>query len=326
MDYAEAGVDIDEEAAFVEALTSRLGPVRGESVEALGGYAGILRLGDKAMALSVDGVGTKLLVAEALGRLDTVGVDCVAMNVNDVVCTGVEPVAFVDYVAVEHLDREAAEQLGEGLARGCEIADVDLVAGETATLPEVVRGIDLVGCCIGFGEGEDVVTSRAQPGDTLVALASSGIHSNGLTLARRSVEDAGVALDEELGNSTVGEALLRPTEVYAEPVLRCYREGHSRAAAHITGGGLLNLERMGPNSYRIVDPPEPHAIFDTVQDAGAVSSGEMYRTFNMGAGIVMATSTPGDVVRIAGETGHEASVIGYVEGGSGVTVEGIGEL
>lgn len=329
MDYAEAGVDIDEEAEFVEALRSQIKGVRtglGTPIQLQGGYAGIVDLGDKVMALSVDGVGTKLLVADALRDYSTVGIDCVAMNANDVVCSGIEPVTFVDYVAVESHDRSVAEGLGEGLQRGCEQANVELVAGETATLPEMVNGVDLVGTCIGYGDRDDLVRDGAEPGDALVGLASSGVHSNGLTLARKAVETAG-GLSAELPDGTpAGEALLEPTTIYVEPVLRCLRDGAARAAAHITGGGLLNLERLGDYAYRITNPVQPHPIFDFIQEAGEVSEKEMYRTFNMGTGMILSTDTPDDAIEIAEEAGHDAFVIGRVTEGSGVAVKGVGEL
>lgn len=329
MDYAEAGVDIDDEAAFVEALTSGLSGVRtglGEPLEAPGGYAGLVSLGDHVMALSMDGVGTKLLVAEALGDFSTVGIDCVAMNANDVVCTGVEPVSFLDYVAVESHDAATAEQLGRGLQEGCERANVELVAGETATLPEMVHGLDLVGTCVGYGDRDDLAPGESEPGDHLVGLASSGIHSNGLTLARKAAEEAG-GFDAELPDGTpVGEALLTPTKMYVEATLECLRTGAAKAAAHVTGGGFLNLERLGPNAYRVTSPQNTPPVFDFVRKAADVSATEMYRTFNMGTGMVLATDAPDDAVAVAEGHGHEAEVIGRVREGDGVAVKGIGEL
>lgn len=329
MDYADAGVNIDEEARFVEALTSGLSGIRegtGSKIEVPGGYAGVSDIGEGVLAFSVDGVGTKLLVAEGMGRFDTVGIDCVAMNVNDVVCTGIEPVAMVDYVAVERHDEDVAEELGRGLAEGCRLANVELLAGETATMPEVVDGVDLVGACVGFGGREDLARGRAEPGDSLVGLESSGIHSNGLTLAREALDRSGIELDDRLGAGTVGEALMEPTEVYVEAVLRSFREGAAKAAAHVTGGGLLNLERLGDCAYEVSNPPEPRPVFELIGEAGGVPPEEMYRTFNMGVGMVVATERPEEVVRLAEEAGHRAREIGRADGGSGVTIEGVGEL
>jgi len=190
----------------------------------------------------------------------------------------------------------------------------------------MVNGVDLVGACIGYGDSEDLSPSRAKPGDHLVGLASSGIHSNGLTLARKSVKEAGMDFHDEFRDSTVGETLLEPTEIYVEPVLKSYRENLVKAAAHVTGGGLENLERMGPNAYRITDPPEPQPVFDLVQESGEVPDRKMYRTFNMGTGTVLATENPERVKEIARETGHEPFTIGTVRQGEGVAVKGIGEV
>src|SRR6056297_3474584 len=248
--YADAGVDIDASEAATAALVGAVSDIDNTT-----DYAGLLDIGDRYLALATDGVGTKLLVAEALGDYSTVGVDCIAMNANDLVAAGVEPVAFVDYLAVEEPSEEFSEQVGEGLAAGAEEAGVALVGGETAVMPDVIKGLDLAGTCAGLAPKDAVFPGEAEPGDALVGFPSSGIHSNGLTLAREAAQREG-GFDEPFpgdGYETVGEALLEPTRIYAY-LLDHLRERDVHAAAHVTGGGWTNLERMGEYRYEITDP------------------------------------------------------------------------
>ncbi|MFW5948706.1 MAG: phosphoribosylformylglycinamidine cyclo-ligase, partial [Halolamina sp.] len=289
--------------------------------ETEGDYAGLLDIGDRYLALATDGVGTKLLVAEALGDYSTVGIDCIAMNVNDLVAAGVRPVAFVDYLAVDEPDERFAEQVGEGLAAGADAAGLALVGGETAVMPEVVRGLDLAGTCAGLAAKDAVFPGSADPGDALVGWASSGIHSNGLTLAREAVTREYQYTDPYPGEryETVGEALLEPTALYTD-LLDPLREHGVRAAAHVTGGGWTNLERLGDYHYEIDDPWPRQSVFDFVQDLGDVSDEEMHRTFNMGTGFVAAVD-PEDADSLADETGGR--VIGEVEEGEGVAIRGL---
>ncbi|MFC5279426.1 phosphoribosylformylglycinamidine cyclo-ligase [Halorubrum rubrum] len=312
--YADAGVDIDASEAATAALVGMVG-------EGEGDYAGLLDIGDRYLALATDGVGTKLLVAEALADYSTVGIDCIAMNVNDLVAAGVRPVAFVDYLAVDEPNEAFAEQVGEGLATGAERADIELVGGETAVMPEVVRGLDLAGTCAGLAAKDGVFDGQAEPGDALVGWASSGIHSNGLTLAREAVTRKHEYTDPAPfeGYDTLGEALLEPTRIYTD-LLDPMREHGVRAAAHVTGGGWTNLTRLGARRYVIAEPFDAQPVFEFVQSEGNVSDEEMHRTFNMGTGFVAALS-PEAAESLAAETGGR--VIGRVEGGDGE--EGDGE-
>ncbi|MGM0448571.1 MAG: phosphoribosylformylglycinamidine cyclo-ligase [Methanobacteriota archaeon] len=309
--YADAGVDIDASEAATAALIGAVG----SGTEAEGSesdYAGLLDIGDRYLALATDGVGTKLLVAEALGDYSTVGIDCIAMNVNDLVAAGVRPVAFVDYLAVDEPDERFAEQVGEGLARGAELADMELVGGETAVMPEVVRGLDLAGTCAGLAAKDGVFDGRAEPGDALVGWRSSGIHSNGLTLAREAVTRDHAYTDPcPFGDyETLGDALLEPTAIYTD-LLDPMRDCGVRGAAHVTGGGWTNLTRLGANRYVVDDAFDPQPVFEFVQSEGRVSDEEMYRTFNMGTGFVAALD-PEDAVVLADAT--DGRVIGRVEG------------
>jgi phosphoribosylformylglycinamidine cyclo-ligase len=311
--YADAGVDIDASEAATAALIGAVGA----DTEAEGSgseYAGLLDIGDRYLALATDGVGTKLLVAEALGDYSTVGIDCIAMNVNDLVAAGVRPVAFVDYLAVDEPDERFAEQVGEGLARGAELADMELVGGETAVMPEVVRGLDLAGTCAGLAAKDGVFDGSAEPGDALVGWRSSGIHSNGLTLAREAVTRDHDYTDPCPfdGYETLGEALLEPTAIYTD-LLDPMRAHGVRGAAHVTGGGWTNLERLGDHRYVIEDAFDPQPVFEFVQSEGNVSDEEMYRTFNMGTGFVAALE-PDAAEELAAET--DGRVIGRVEPGT----------
>jgi phosphoribosylformylglycinamidine cyclo-ligase len=312
--YADAGVDIEASEAATAALIGAVG-------ESDGDYAGLLDIGDRYLALATDGVGTKLLVAAALSDYSTVGIDCIAMNANDLVAAGVRPVAFVDYLAIDEPDDTFAEQIGQGLSAGAEEADLELVGGETAVMPEVVDGLDLAGTCAGLAAKDAIFPGAAEPGDALVGFQSSGIHSNGLTLARTAVTREHEYTDScPFGEyDTLGEALLEPTRLYTH-LLDPMRANDVRAAAHLTGGGWTNLERLGDHRYVIEDAFDPQPVFEFVQEAGNVADEEMHRTFNMGTGFVCALA-PDDAEALAERT--EGRVIGHVEAGSGVSIRGL---
>jgi phosphoribosylformylglycinamidine cyclo-ligase len=287
--YTRAGVSQDEAdasvAALVEALAARPG---GESRQVLasGHYANVVRIDEATgIALTTDGVGTKLLVAEQLGRWDSVGIDCVAMNVNDVICVGAEPVAMLDYLAVDRADRAVAAQIGEGLARGAELAGIEIVGGELAQLGEIVKGLDLAGSCFGLVALDALVTGAAiEPGDPVIGLPSSGLHSNGFTLARSALAEIPME-DERLGRP-LGDVLLEPTEIYVKPVLELLRSpAEVRGLAHITSGGLGNLLRLETEAgFEIDDPLPVPAIFDLIRELGEVDDEEMREVFNLGCG------------------------------------------
>jgi len=314
--YADAGVDIEDSEAATAALVSAVSEV-GDTTE----YAGLVDLGEQYLALATDGVGTKLLVAVALEDYSTVGIDCIAMNVNDLVAAGVEPAAFVDYLAVDVPDEARAAELGEGLAAGAEEAGVALVGGETAVMPEVVNDFDLAGTVAGTATDDDLLDGEAEAGDVLVGFPSSGIHSNGLTLAREAADRAG-GFDEPFpgdGYDTVGEALLEPTRIYTY-LVDALHEYDVHAAAHVTGGGWTNLERMGAFRYEVTDPLPAQDVFAFVQDAGNVGDEEMHRTFNMGTGFVVAVEQSDADDLVAATDGQ---VIGEVSEGETVAIRGL---
>jgi phosphoribosylformylglycinamidine cyclo-ligase len=327
--YAEAGVDIERENASILALVKQLVHRRegvGRPIEMEGFFTALIDFGEFALSLSTDGVGTKIVVAEALGVWNTIGIDCVAMNVNDMICVGAEPLAFVDYFAVSRYDEAIAREVGEGLNRGAEMANVTIIGGEFATIPEIVRSFDLAGTCLGVVEKDRIITGRAvSPGDAIMGLPSTGIHSNGLTLARKVFQEAGLSYEDPLtgGRETVGEALLRPTAVYVKPVLGLVDTVEVHGLANITGGGFLNLPRMNPKAaYCIEELPEPQPIFAAIQEEGGISSEEMYRTFNMGMGfcVVVPEDSADDVL----EGVRGSRLVGHVEEGSGVHLRDLG--
>ena len=313
--YAETGVDIEASEAATAALIGAVGEFEGD-------YAGLVEIGDRYLALATDGVGTKLLVAEALDDYATIGIDCIAMNVNDLIATGVTPVAFVDYLAVEAPDDETAEQVGDGLSAGAERAEIALVGGETAVMPDVIRGLDLAGACAGLATDDELFDGEAEEGDLLVGLPSSGIHSNGLTLAREAVTRDHEYTDPfpQDDDRTIGEVLLEPTRIY-RGVLGPLHAAETHAAAHVTGGGWTNLSRMGEFRYVVEDPFDPQPVFEFVQAEGDVSDEEMHRTFNMGTGFVAAL--PEDDAEAVADELDDARVIGRVEAGDSVEIRGL---
>ena len=285
--YSDAGVDIDLEAAAIKALIKNLTFKRKGKHTMLGNvghFAGLIDFGSSALALTTDGVGTKMLVADKIKDWSTVGIDCIAMNVNDLYVMHMEPIAFVDYIATDILSAEKMAQIGIGLNEGARLANIDIVGGETASLKGLVNGLDLAGTCVGVQEKDRIVTGeKIRPGDVIVGVPSNGIHSNGLSLARMIVEKY-ADYDEKLRNGkTLGGELLTPTRIYHESLHvadTCMIHG----MCHVTGGGLLNFLRLSSFGFRFDNPITPPEIFRWIQEMGAISENEMYRTFNMGMG------------------------------------------
>ncbi|HJZ86922.1 MAG TPA: phosphoribosylformylglycinamidine cyclo-ligase [Polyangia bacterium] len=303
MQYRDAGVDIDAGAALVERIKKLAGATaRPEVLTALGGFAGAVAippgLREPILVSSTDGVGTKLKIAFATGRHDTIGIDLVAMNADDVAVTGAEPLFFLDYFACGRLEVGVAEQVIRGIADGCRLAGCALVGGETAELPGMYADgeYDLAGFCVGVADKARFVDGRAiEAGDRVLGLASSGLHSNGYALARKVLlERMGLALEKdvpELG-CTLAEELLRPTRIYARSLVALARADLLRGAAHITGGGLIdNPPRMLPPGLAIrldLRTWEVPAVFRLIAAGGPVDQREMLRTFNLGLGMVVA--------------------------------------
>jgi phosphoribosylformylglycinamidine cyclo-ligase len=302
--YAAAGVDLGQSDAAVAAIVARLARIElgrpSRSVLRGGHYASVLRVTDElGVALTTDGVGSKLVVAEQADRLETVGIDCVAMNVNDLICVGAEPIAMLDYLAVETADPERVGRIAEGLRVGAQAAGIEIPGGELAVLPELIRGhpsprgFDLCGAAFGTVALDAIVTGdEIAVGDALIGVPSTGLHSNGYTLARRALlGDGGLRLEDrpgELDGASVADALLEPTAIYVRAVLELLRSGVPvHGLAHITGGGLDNLKRLHDGvGYRLEDALPVPAIFALVQRLGSVPDEEMWRVFNMGCGFI----------------------------------------
>ncbi len=330
MTYAKAGVDIDKKSQSISALVEHLKFKRkgfGKPLDLPGHFTGLIDLGDVALTLATDGVGTKLLVADEMRKWDTIGIDCIAMNVNDTICVGAEPIAFVDYIAIDEPDEKRTAEIGKGLEVGARLSNMTIVGGEIAVLPELVKGFDLAGTCLGVVDKDRVVTGqRVRPGDAIIALPSSGIHSNGLTLARKIVERSGAGYRKKVKGlpRPMGMELLEPTTIYVKQVLGILNRHEVHGMANITGGGLRNLLRLKKGvGFEIEDPVRPNAVFSVLQELGGVSDKEMYQTFNMGMGYSMVV--PGGeadaCVRIAGKG---AKVVGHVVKKEGVRVPALG--
>jgi phosphoribosylformylglycinamidine cyclo-ligase len=290
--YVRAGVSQRHADAAVEALVASLRAIDtgkpSRVVELPGHYASVLRLDRRTgIAFGTDGVGTKMLIAERLGRFETIGIDCVAMNVNDLICVGAEPIAMLDFILCAEANPEICGQIGIGLRRGAELAGIEVPGGEIAQVGEVVSGWELSGSAIGLVALDAIVSGeRIEPGDALIGLPSSGLHSNGYTLARRVLEPIG--LDDELLGRPLGEVLLEPTEIYVRAVLELLGSPVDvRGLAHITGDGLNNLTRLAaPVGYQIEAPLTVPPVFGLIRELGGISDAEMDQVFNMGCGFV----------------------------------------
>jgi phosphoribosylformylglycinamidine cyclo-ligase len=332
LSYQSAGVNSEQLDSVMPRLVQwversfALRPGHGKVKLPLGYFANVIDLGHGVgLALSTDGVGTKLLVAQMLGKYDTVGIDCVAMNVNDVLCVGAEPLAILDYIAIEAPHADLLEQIAQGLYRGAELAGVTIPGGEIAQIAEMVHGtrrgyaFDLVGSCVGQVAMDRILVGQdIEDGDVVLGLRSSGIHSNGLTLARRVFFDRlGWAADHyvaELGR-TIGEELLEPTRIYVKEALALLNAGlRVKGFFHITSTGFLNLCRVDSQVGYVLDRvPEPPPIFPLIQEAGKVSEEEMFFTYNMGIGfcVVVHPDDAAPALEIVRRHGTESHAIGH---------------
>ncbi|HET7843966.1 MAG TPA: phosphoribosylformylglycinamidine cyclo-ligase [Xanthomonadales bacterium] len=331
MTYRDAGVDIDAGNAVVERIKPLVArTVRPGVLGGLGGFGGLFALGrnwrDPVLVSGTDGVGTKLKLAQVLGRHDTIGIDLVAMCVNDVLVQGAEPLFFLDYFATGKLDVDTTVAVVGGIAKGCEIAGCALIGGETAEMPDMYPPgeYDLAGFCVGAVERDALIDgSGIRAGDAIFGIASSGPHSNGYSLVRRIVKHAGADLSARLGERTLGEALLAPTTIYVKPILELLRATKVPGMAHITGGGLTeNIIRVVPDGLGIaIDTkswPQPE-VFRWLQQAGGVSDAEMHRTFNCGIGfcIVAPESQAQAIAGICAAHGLAHWRIGAIEPAAG---------
>ncbi|HVP61511.1 MAG TPA: phosphoribosylformylglycinamidine cyclo-ligase [Myxococcaceae bacterium] len=334
LNYKDAGVDIEAGDALVERIKPLAArTLRPEVVSGVGGFGGLFAIPpgkyrEPVLVSGTDGVGTKLKIALAAGKHDTVGIDLVAMSVNDVLTSGAEPLFFLDYLATGRLDVDQATEVVKGVAEGCARAGCTLLGGETAEHPGAHGNeYDLAGFCVGIVERSRILTGASiRPGDALVGLGSTGLHSNGFSLVRRILSDARVALDArppELGGKPVWEVLLEPTRIYVKDVLALLETVEVKGLAHITGSGLPgNVPRCLPEGTRAVLEarawPRP-AVFDWLQRLGGVSDAEMDSTFNMGLGMVamVAQASVQPAIALLSARGVPAWNVGRIEASTG---------
>jgi phosphoribosylformylglycinamidine cyclo-ligase len=326
--YRDSGVDTDEADIGLSRLVKRIThtwPHRGDfgAVQLpIGYFANVIDIGGTGLAICTDGVGSKAIIAQLMNCYDTIGIDCIAMNVNDLICVGAQPISFVDYIAFEHVDAQILDSIAIGLADGAEQAGISISGGETAQLEDVVRGFDLAGTAVGTVPLDKIVTGRhLEPGDCVIGIESSGIHSNGLTLARKAFfkRERRLPLDYPMPRTGIplGKELLCPTFIYVREVMEILRKVPDvKALINITSDGVLNLSRVDNTcvGFRIDELPPIPEIFKLIQEYGNVSTAEMFEVYNMGVGfcVVVGQSGVSLVLSILEQHRRKAWVIGEV--------------
>lgn len=327
--YADSGVDITKEEQAIKAILSSIKSKRSGIGKPMGGhYAGMIEFGEYALVLCTDGVGSKVKIASELKKWNTIGIDCIAMNVNDALCVGAEPLAFVDYLAIDDPDPSITHEIGKGLARGAELSNISIIGGETASLPEIINGFDLAGTCLAVTKKDSIITGdHIKPGDAIIGLSSSGIHSNGYTLARSIIDESSFSYhdqfpDSEYKDTTIGEVLLTPTSIYVKEIIALINQLPVKGLAHITGGGLRNLLRLNNKVMFVLDDLfTPPGIFTFLEKQGEIDPVEMYQTFNMGLGFAIIVKDEDkknamDILRSHSQV--SVKLIGHIEEGKGV--------
>jgi phosphoribosylformylglycinamidine cyclo-ligase len=292
--YKKAGVDISEIKKSQRAIGKLIESTHNlqkmaKMTHGFGHYAGIVEIpGGKLLATHTDGVGTKVIISNMLKRYDTIGVDCIAMNVNDIICIGATPISFVDYIAANKNDQKIFKQIVSGLVKGAKKASMPIVGGETAIMSDLISGrgfgFDLAGMVVGMlSKKEMVLGNKIKPNDVIIGIKSSGLHSNGYSLARKALLSKYSVKDNLKGVGNLGDALLRPTEIYVKPVLEALKKCKINGLAHITGGAFTKLLRLKQIGYHLDSLPKTPALMQLIEDTG-VKNEEMYKTFNMGIG------------------------------------------
>jgi len=320
--YQASGVNTDEAELGLKNITSRIENTWtrsgiGEVKLDIGYFANVVNIGGRGIAITTDGVGSKSIIASMLGKYDTIGIDCVAMNVNDLICVGATPVSMVDYIAVEQVNADILDQISIGLCEGARQSNISISGGETSQLPDIINGFDLSGTAVGYVNLKKILVGKnINEGDIVIGIESNGIHSNGLSLARHALFNK-VTIDhkfDELNNS-LGEELLRPTHIYVKEALSLLKRVKSiKSFAHITSDGLLNLTRVKSNVGFILDNlPIIPAIFSIIQGLGNVEYFEMFSVFNMGIGfcVVVDPSDVNKTIEVIQYFGKRAYEIGY---------------
>ena len=292
--YAEAGIDLSMEAQILKTINDYVKKSFqfGDVVAKEGHYANMIKLGDYGLALTSDGVGTKLLVAQDSGKLDTIGIDCVAMNVNDLLSMGIPPKAFVDYLAISELNKSQIEQIISGIYKGCELSGIPLLGGELATVPELLvdkkNAFDIAGTALGIVSLDSVIDgSEIKPGDSVIGISSSGLHSNGYTIVRKILSIKYLLTESFPWGRDVYEELLEPTRIYVKAILDLIENCSVSGLAHITGGGFKKLFRLTNYGFDLINFPKPLDIFHEILALGKISFQEMFSIFNMGIGFVV---------------------------------------
>jgi phosphoribosylformylglycinamidine cyclo-ligase len=338
MTYRDAGVDVTKIRTAQKSIGAIISSTHkfiaeGKVVSGFGHYAGLIKLRGNTLALHSDGVGTKVIIAQLMNRFDTIGIDCVAMNVNDVICVGARPIGFLDYIALRQPNEQLLQEIARGLVEGARQSETAIVGGETAILPDLLAGdenaFDLAGMVMGTVRGSPLLGNAIRPGDLILGVQSSGLHSNGYTLARKvllsrySIDDNAEHLVQ-----TVGEELLVPTRIYVKPVMEILKKKiNLHGIGHITGGAFKKLARLNHGvRYELDQLPSPTGIFRQIQVDGGIETKEMYRTFNMGIGLcLMCPPASAEAVRrIFSKHRMHSAIIGRVEKGSGEVIANIG--
>ncbi len=335
LSYRDAGVDIDSGNQLVEQIKPVAARTRRPGVmQGLGGFGALFDLAatgyeEPVLVSGTDGVGTKLKLAIQMQKFDTIGIDLVAMCVNDLLVQGAEPLFFLDYYATGKLQNAIAADVITGIGRGCELAGAALIGGETAEMPDMYAtdDFDLAGFCVGVVEKKQIIDgSRVSPGNVLIGMASSGPHSNGYSLIRKIIERSGEGLEAAFGDGTLGSTLLEPTRIYVKSILALLKDCPINGMAHITGGGLLeNIPRVMPeNCQAVIDGncwqmPE---IFNWLQQQGNVETEEMYRTFNCGVGMVLIVDEAyaESAIRQLNQAGEQTWRLGHIAAATDTTV------
>ncbi len=295
-----------------------------KTMASLGSFTSLIDLGNFAISLNNDGVGTKTIIAEETNRYNTIGIDCIAMNVNDAITVGAEPIAMVDYISLKDMDNEVAKQLGIGFNVGAQIANINIVGGETAVVPDLIKNIDISGTSMGIIQKDQMVTGeRINDGDILFALKSSGLHSNGFTTVRSILKDNGIKYDDKFpgDNRSVADIILEPTRIYVREILDTMGIVPIKGMANITGGGVKNITRIKDMKYVIDNPIEPDNVFNKLMDLGNLSYKDMYEIFNMGMGfiVIVDEEDKSDFTNVM-RNRIFFKEIGHVENGSGITI------
>ncbi|MDC0052285.1 phosphoribosylformylglycinamidine cyclo-ligase [Candidatus Nitrosopelagicus sp.] len=330
--YKKAGVDISEIKKSQRAIGKLIESTHNlqklaKMKHGFGHYAGIVEIpGGKLLATHTDGVGTKVIISNMLKRYDTIGIDCIAMNVNDIICIGATPISFVDYIAANKNDQKIFKQIVSGLVKGAKKSAMPIVGGETAIMSDLISGkgfgFDLAGMVVGMlSKKEMVLGDKIKPNDVIIGIQSSGLHSNGYSLARKALLSKYSVKDNIKGVGNLGNALLRPTEIYVKPVLDALKKCKINGLAHITGGSFTKLLRLKKIGYHLDSMPKTPALMQLIEDTG-VKNEEMYKTFNMGVGfcIISPENQVKDIHKILNKHKMKSYEIGRISKNKGVFI------